>query len=89
MPVRFLAERHAGADGVERGLMQLLGAGPDGHPYAYMDPAQWREFTGWMRDNELIASLPDGYEVLLRPVLVRRSPAPLSRSPASSSGPWR
>jgi hypothetical protein len=29
-----------------------------------MDPAQWRVFTGWMRDNELIASLPPTDSVL-------------------------
>ena len=28
-----------------------------GHLYGYMDPGQWREFTGWMRDNELISTL--------------------------------
>ncbi len=27
-------------------------------PYGYMVPAQWREFVGWMRDNELIDGLP-------------------------------
>jgi putative hydroxymethylpyrimidine transport system substrate-binding protein len=27
-------------------------------PYGYMNPAQWREFSGWMRDNELIDGLP-------------------------------
>ena len=27
-------------------------------PYGYMNPAQWREFIGWMRDNELIDGLP-------------------------------
>jgi putative hydroxymethylpyrimidine transport system substrate-binding protein len=27
-------------------------------PYGYMDPAAWREFTGWMRDDELIDELP-------------------------------
>src|SRR5436190_3611086 len=27
-------------------------------PYGYMDPSQWGTFTGWMRDNELISSLP-------------------------------
>jgi putative hydroxymethylpyrimidine transport system substrate-binding protein len=32
-------------------------AGGD-RPYGYMVPAQWREFGGWMRDNELIDGLP-------------------------------
>jgi len=27
-------------------------------PYGYMDPGRWREFSGWMRDNELIDALP-------------------------------
>ncbi|MFL5900718.1 MAG: ABC transporter substrate-binding protein [Solirubrobacterales bacterium] len=38
--------------------LPLLDPPRHGRPYAYMDPAQWREFTGWMRDNGLIASLP-------------------------------
>jgi hypothetical protein len=29
-----------------------------------MDPAQWRNFIGWMRDNELIPSLPPPSQVL-------------------------
>jgi hypothetical protein len=29
-----------------------------------MDPAQWREFIGWMRDNSLIDSLPSPASVL-------------------------
>ena len=29
-----------------------------------MDPARWREFVGWMRDNELIASLPQPSQLL-------------------------
>jgi putative hydroxymethylpyrimidine transport system substrate-binding protein len=35
-----------------------------GRPYGYMDPAQWQKFTGWMRDNGLIASLPPTASVL-------------------------
>ncbi len=27
-------------------------------PYGYMAPERWREFIGWMRDNELIDGLP-------------------------------
>jgi len=30
----------------------------DERPYGYMDPDQWREFSGWMRDNELTDGLP-------------------------------
>ncbi|HWA55211.1 MAG TPA: ABC transporter substrate-binding protein [Solirubrobacterales bacterium] len=33
-------------------------------PYGYMDPALWTEFSGWMRDNELIESLPQSSELL-------------------------
>ncbi|HKT84338.1 MAG TPA: ABC transporter substrate-binding protein, partial [Solirubrobacterales bacterium] len=33
-------------------------------PYGYMDPALWRTFSGWMRDNELIEGLPDSSELL-------------------------
>jgi putative hydroxymethylpyrimidine transport system substrate-binding protein len=38
--------------------LPLLNPPRRGKPYAYMDPAQWRAFTGWMRDNELISGLP-------------------------------
>lgn len=44
--------------------LPLLDPPRRGHPYAYMDPAQWRVFTGWMRDNELIATLPPTASVL-------------------------
>jgi putative hydroxymethylpyrimidine transport system substrate-binding protein len=44
--------------------LPLLDPPRHGHPYAYMDPARWREFTGWMRDNELISSLPATSSVL-------------------------
>ncbi len=30
-----------------------------GTPFGRMDPAEWGRFAGWMRDNGLIASLPD------------------------------
>jgi len=33
-------------------------------PYGYMDPGLWTEFSGWMRDNELIESLPASGELL-------------------------
>jgi putative hydroxymethylpyrimidine transport system substrate-binding protein len=38
--------------------LPLLNPAREGHPYGYMDPAQWANFTGWMRDNGLISSLP-------------------------------
>jgi len=44
--------------------LPLLGAPPQGHPYGYMDPAEWSTFAGWMRDNGLIQSLPEAGELL-------------------------
>ena len=44
--------------------LPLLGARVEGQPYGYMDPAAWDEFAGWMRDNELIESLPKAAELL-------------------------
>jgi putative hydroxymethylpyrimidine transport system substrate-binding protein len=44
--------------------LPLLGARVAGQPYGYMDPSQWRTFTAWMRDNELIESLPQPSELL-------------------------
>jgi putative hydroxymethylpyrimidine transport system substrate-binding protein len=44
--------------------LPLLDSPRRGNPYGYMDPAQWREFSGWMRDNELISSLPSTGSVL-------------------------
>ncbi len=34
------------------------------HPYGFMDPGLWTEFSGWMRDNELIEGLPPSSELL-------------------------
>jgi putative hydroxymethylpyrimidine transport system substrate-binding protein len=44
--------------------LPLLDPSRGGRPYGYLDPARWREFTGWMRDNELIATLPSTADVL-------------------------
>jgi putative hydroxymethylpyrimidine transport system substrate-binding protein len=33
-------------------------------PYGYMDAGRWVEFAGWMRDNELISTLPAPTDVL-------------------------
>ena len=44
--------------------LPLLAATSPGKPFGYMDPAQWSTFTGWMRDNELIESLPAPGELL-------------------------
>jgi putative hydroxymethylpyrimidine transport system substrate-binding protein len=44
--------------------LPLLAATAKGKPYGYMDPSQWSTFTAWMRDNELIESLPAPGELL-------------------------
>ena len=36
---------------------------PGARPFGYMNPAAWRTFIGWMRDNGLISSLPAPSEV--------------------------
>jgi putative hydroxymethylpyrimidine transport system substrate-binding protein len=45
-------------------LPLLAPALSEGRPYGYMAPNEWREFTGWMRDNELIDGLPATAELL-------------------------
>ena len=47
-----------------KATLPLLKPSRPGRPYGYMDPAQWRNFIGWMRDNELIPSLPSPSQVL-------------------------
>ncbi len=45
--------------------LPLLAPAPnDDRPYGYMNPDQWREFSGWMRDNELIDGLPASTDLL-------------------------
>jgi putative hydroxymethylpyrimidine transport system substrate-binding protein len=44
--------------------LPLLNPPRDNRPYGYMDPTQWRKFIGWMRDSELIDSLPSPASVL-------------------------
>ncbi|HEX5609303.1 MAG TPA: ABC transporter substrate-binding protein [Solirubrobacterales bacterium] len=39
--------------------LPLLGARVQGQPYGWMDPAEWKTFAGWMRDNGQIESLPN------------------------------
>ena len=48
--------------------------GAKGKPYGYMDPARWKTFIGWMRDNKLITSLPSPSEVLSNDYLPGRIP---------------
>jgi putative hydroxymethylpyrimidine transport system substrate-binding protein len=47
-----------------KATLPLLSAREGSHPYGYMDPKQWEAFAGWMRDNELIGSLPKASELL-------------------------
>jgi putative hydroxymethylpyrimidine transport system substrate-binding protein len=44
--------------------LPLLAPPNDGHPYGYLAPEQWQEFSGWMRDNELTDGLPATSELL-------------------------
>ncbi len=39
-----------------------------------MDPAAWRTFVGWMRDNRLISSLPTPGELLSNAYLAGEIP---------------
>ncbi|MGN6258629.1 MAG: ABC transporter substrate-binding protein [Solirubrobacterales bacterium] len=47
-----------------KATLPLLGARTPNQPYGYMDPKQWETFVGWMRDNDLIESLPQTSELL-------------------------
>lgn len=47
-----------------KATLPLLGARVPGQPYGYMDPQKWETFAAWMRDNELIESLPEASELL-------------------------
>jgi len=44
--------------------LPLLAARTQGKPFGYMDPAEWKAFAAWMRDNELIDALPAAGELL-------------------------
>ncbi|HET8567268.1 MAG TPA: ABC transporter substrate-binding protein [Solirubrobacterales bacterium] len=54
--------------------LPLLEPSDPDQPYGYMDPARWRDFIGWMRDNELISTLPDASEVLSNDYLPGKIP---------------
>ncbi|HEX5712386.1 MAG TPA: ABC transporter substrate-binding protein, partial [Solirubrobacterales bacterium] len=54
--------------------LPILGARVDGQPYGYMDPAEWETFSGWMRDNELIGSLPQPGDLLSNDYLAGEIP---------------
>lgn len=47
-----------------KATLPLLGARTEGQPYGYMNPEEWSNFAGWMRDNGLIESLPTASELL-------------------------
>ncbi len=57
-----------------KATLPLLGANPAGHPYGFMDPAQWQRFIAWMHDNELITSLPTPSQVLSNSYLPGKIP---------------
>jgi putative hydroxymethylpyrimidine transport system substrate-binding protein len=44
--------------------LPLLENTPAGKPYGWMNPKEWEEFGAWMRDEELIESLPKAGELL-------------------------
>jgi putative hydroxymethylpyrimidine transport system substrate-binding protein len=44
--------------------LPLLENTPEGKPYGWMNPKEWEEFGAWMRDEELIESLPKAGELL-------------------------
>ena len=54
--------------------LPLLGARVEGKPYGYMDPTAWDEFAGWMRDNELIGTLPTAAQLLSNDYLPGKIP---------------
>ncbi len=47
-----------------KATLPLLGARSGNQPYGYMNPKEWETFAGWMRDNDLIESLPQTSELL-------------------------
>jgi putative hydroxymethylpyrimidine transport system substrate-binding protein len=54
--------------------LPLLDNTPAGKPYGYMDPQEWEAFAGWMRDEELISTLPKAAELLSNDYLVDEIP---------------
>jgi putative hydroxymethylpyrimidine transport system substrate-binding protein len=54
--------------------LPLLGARTQGRPYGYMDPKEWEAFAAWMRDEELISTLPKAAELLTNSYLVDEIP---------------
>jgi putative hydroxymethylpyrimidine transport system substrate-binding protein len=54
--------------------LPLLENTPAGKPYGYLDPTEWEAFGAWMRDEELIAELPQASELLTNSYLVDEIP---------------
>jgi putative hydroxymethylpyrimidine transport system substrate-binding protein len=57
-----------------KATLPLLAARTGGHPYGYMDPAEWETFAGWMRDNGQISALPEASELLSNDYLAGEIP---------------
>jgi putative hydroxymethylpyrimidine transport system substrate-binding protein len=57
-----------------KATLPILGARVEGQPFGYMDPAEWQTFSGWMRDNELIGSLPQPAQLLSNDYLAGEIP---------------
>ncbi len=57
-----------------KATLPLLAARTSGQPYGYMDPAEWKAFAGWMRDNGQISSLPEPAELLSNDYLAGEIP---------------
>ncbi|HEY8083882.1 MAG TPA: ABC transporter substrate-binding protein [Solirubrobacterales bacterium] len=57
-----------------KATLPLLAPKRPGHPFGYMNPAQWQKFIDWMRDNEVIASQPAPSQVLSNDYLPGRIP---------------
>jgi putative hydroxymethylpyrimidine transport system substrate-binding protein len=54
--------------------LPLLGNTPAGKPYGFMNPEEWEAFGGWMRDEELISTMPKPAELLSNDYLVDEIP---------------
>ena len=65
--------------------LPLLGGPHQGQPYGYMDPAEWDDFAGWMRDNGLIESLPTAERAAQQRLPARRDPRIAERALAAAA----
>jgi len=62
------------AEAQVKATLPLLSARTPGKPYGWMNPQEWEAFAAWMRDEELIASLPKAGELLSNAYLVDEIP---------------